>query len=69
VAETGWYVTGMGFAVAVMLASALLPAGPRLVVWAGVASAWIVGMLLTGRPTVGLHRGLPAVEYAVMLAL
>lgn len=59
VAETGWYVTGMGFAVAVMLASALLPAGPRLVIWAGVASAWIVGMLLTGRPTVGLHRGLP----------
>jgi len=43
----------------VILASAVLPTGPRLIVWAGVAIAWIVGMLLSGRPTVGLHRGLP----------
>ncbi|MGH8824370.1 MAG: low temperature requirement protein A [Jiangellaceae bacterium] len=59
VAETGRYVTGMAVAVAVILASALLPAGLRLIVWAGVAIAWIVSMLLAGRSAVGLHRGMP----------
>lgn len=65
VAETGRYVTGMAVAVAVILASALLPAGPRLIVWAGVAIAWIAGMLLAGRATVGLHRGMPPTESLV----
>jgi low temperature requirement protein LtrA len=57
VAETGRYVTEMAVAVVVIVASALLPAGPRLIVWAGVAIAWIVGMLLAGRARVGLQRG------------
>ena len=65
VAETGRYVTGMAVAMVVVLASALLPAGPRLVVWAGVAVGWVVGMLLAGRSTVGLHRGMPPTESLV----
>jgi len=59
VADTGRYVTGVGIAAVVILASAFLPTGPRLIVWAGVAIGWIGGMLLTGRSRVGLHRGLP----------
>jgi low temperature requirement protein LtrA len=31
-------------------------------VWAAFAVAWIGGMLLAGRATVGLHRGLPPTE-------
>ena len=65
VAETGRYVSGMAVAMGVILASALLSAGPRLIVWAGVAIAWIVGMLLAGRSTVGLHRGMPPTESLV----
>ena len=49
-ALTGRYVIGMGVsAAAVIVASAFLRAEPRLVVWAGVAIACIVGMLLVGR--------------------
>ena len=59
VAETGRYVACMAVAVVAILASALLPAGPRLIVWAAFAAAWIGGMLLAGRSSVGLHRGLP----------
>jgi low temperature requirement protein LtrA len=45
----------MGVSVAVILASALLPAAPRLVVWAGLAIAWIVGIVLAARSSrVGL---------------
>jgi hypothetical protein len=47
----------MGVSVAVILASALLPATPRLVVWAGLAVAWIVGIVLGARSSrVGLGR-------------
>jgi low temperature requirement protein LtrA len=35
--------------VAVIGASALLPAAPRLVVWAGLGVAWIVGIVLAAR--------------------
>jgi low temperature requirement protein LtrA len=42
-------VVGMAVSVAVILASALLPATPRLVVWAGLAVAWIVGIVLAAR--------------------
>jgi len=55
----------MTAAMAVILASDLLPVGPRLIVWAGVAIAWIVGMLLAGRSTVSLHRGMPPTESLV----
>ena len=50
---------------ALILVSAFLPVGPRLVVWAGVAVAWIAGILLAGRAAVGLHRGLPPTESLV----
>jgi low temperature requirement protein LtrA len=39
----------MGVSAAVIGASALLPATPRLVVWAGLAVAWIVGIVLAAR--------------------
>ena len=48
-APTAGYVAGIGLSVAVILASALLPATPRLVVWAGLAAAWIVGIVLVAR--------------------
>jgi low temperature requirement protein LtrA len=51
----GGYVVGMGVSVAVILASAFLPATPRLVVWTGLAVAWIVGIVLAARSSrVGL---------------
>jgi low temperature requirement protein LtrA len=48
-AATGGYVIGTGASVPVILASALLPATPRLVVWAGLAVVWIVGIVLAAR--------------------
>ena len=64
--DTGRYMTGMAVAVAAVLASAFLPAGARLLVWAGVAGAWVLFMLLwVGRSEVGLHRGLPPTESLV----
>jgi low temperature requirement protein LtrA len=45
-ALAGAYVVGMGVSVVVIGASALLAATPRLVVWAGLAVAWIVGIVL-----------------------
>jgi low temperature requirement protein LtrA len=48
-AATGGYVVGMGVSAAAILASAPLPATPRLVVWAGLAVAWIVGIVLAAR--------------------
>jgi len=54
-AATGGYVVGMGVSAAVILASALLPATPRLIVWAGFGVAWIVGIVLAARSSrVGL---------------
>jgi low temperature requirement protein LtrA len=49
VAVTRAYAAGMGISVAVILASAFLPATPRLVVWAGFAIAWIVGIIMVAR--------------------
>jgi low temperature requirement protein LtrA len=49
VAVTRAYAAGMGISVAVILASAFLPATPRLVVWAGFAIAWIVGIMMVAR--------------------
>jgi len=51
----GGYVVGMGVSVVVILASALLAATPRLVVWAGLGVAWMVGIVLAARSSrVGL---------------
>jgi low temperature requirement protein LtrA len=54
-ALAGRYVAGIGVSAAVILASAFLPATPRLIVWAGLAVAWIVGIVLAARSSrVGL---------------
>jgi low temperature requirement protein LtrA len=48
-------VVGIGVSAAVIGASAPLPATPRLVVWAGLGVAWIVGIVLAARSSrVGL---------------
>jgi low temperature requirement protein LtrA len=54
-ALAGGYVAGTGVSVVVIGASAFLSATPRLVVWAGLAVAWIVGIVLAARSSrVGL---------------
>jgi low temperature requirement protein LtrA len=54
-AATGGYVVGMGVSAVVILASAPLPATPRLIVWAGLGVAWVVGIVLAARSSrVGL---------------
>jgi low temperature requirement protein LtrA len=54
-AATGGYVVGMAVSVVVIGASAFLPATPRLLVWAGLGVAWIVGIVLAARSSrVGL---------------
>jgi low temperature requirement protein LtrA len=66
VAATRAYTTGMGASVAVILVSAFLPADPRLLVWAGFAIAWIIGILLLGRRTQGgLDVGMPPTDSLV----
>jgi low temperature requirement protein LtrA len=65
-AVTLGYTTGMGVSVAVIGASAFLPADPRLLVWAGFASAWIVGILLVGRRArAGLQLGMTPTDSLV----
>jgi low temperature requirement protein LtrA len=54
-ALAGGYVTGIGVSAVVIGASALLAATPRLLVWAGLGVAWIVGIVLAARSSrVGL---------------
>jgi low temperature requirement protein LtrA len=48
-ALAGRYVVGIGVSVVVIGASAFLSATPRLVVWAGLGVAWIVGIVLAAR--------------------
>ena len=48
-ALAGGYVAGMGVSAMVIGASAFLPAVPRLLVWAGLGVAWIVGIVLAAR--------------------
>ena len=64
-AVTGRYVAAMGLAAVVMFASAFLAFDPRLVVWAVVVVAWIVGIVLVGRSAVGFNLGLPPTESLV----
>ncbi len=61
----GLYVTGMGVASVVILISAFLPAQPRLVVWACSATAWVLGMVLSGRPGAHLDRAVPPTDSLV----
>jgi low temperature requirement protein LtrA len=63
---TGFYVKGETLSVVVIFASAFLPAEPRLLVWAGFAVAWIVGILLAGmRARVGLSQGITPTDSLV----
>jgi low temperature requirement protein LtrA len=62
---TGRYVIGLGVSSVVMLASAALPAGSRVVVWAALAVAWIASILILGRSPVGLGRGIPPTDSLV----
>ena len=64
-APTRHYIIGIGVSTAVVFASAFLPDGPRIVVWACVVGGWLVGLLLLGHPAVGLNRGLRPTESLV----
>jgi low temperature requirement protein LtrA len=64
-ADTGRYVVGIAVSVVVILLSAFLPAGPRLVVWAGFACAWLVAMMLVARSGMGMARALSATHALV----
>ena len=58
-ATTGQYVVGMVVSVVVISIGAFLPAGPRLIVWALFALAWMGGIVLIGRRSpIGLHQGI-----------
>jgi low temperature requirement protein LtrA len=63
-AATGGYVVGIGVSAVVIGTSALLPATPRLVVWAGLGVAWIVGIALAARSS-RLGLGLTPTESLV----
>ncbi|HEX8803302.1 MAG TPA: low temperature requirement protein A [Acidimicrobiales bacterium] len=63
-APAGRYVLGMAVAVAVIVTSAFLPDGPRLIVWTGFCTAWLVGIALIGRVAVAQH-GLPTTDSLV----
>jgi low temperature requirement protein LtrA len=64
-ATTGRYVAGLALSVAVMLASAALPATPRLLAWAALAVAWLGGVLALLRLPAGLALGIPPTESLV----
>lgn len=63
-APAGRYVLGMGLAVPLVLASALLPDTPRLVVWTGFCAGWLIGIALIARLAVA-HEGLPPTDSLV----
>jgi low temperature requirement protein LtrA len=53
------YVTGMAAGAVVIVASAMLPSGPRLAVWAGFCVAWLLGMVALGHWAGIDNQGLP----------
>ena len=63
-APAGRYVLGMAVSVPLLVASAFLPDGPRLAVWAGFCVAWLVGFALIGRLAV-TREGLPPTDSLV----
>ena len=63
---TGWYVAGSAVSVAVIFATAFVPAEARLVIWAAFAVAWIAGIVLAGWcAPVGLDPGITPTESVV----
>jgi len=63
--ETGRSVVAMAVSAALMVASAYLPAKPRLIVWAVLVAGWIVLLLLMGRSRIGLSRGMTPTDSLV----
>jgi low temperature requirement protein LtrA len=61
----GRYVTGMCASVAVILVSAFLPAGPRVIAWACAALGWLLGMTLAVRSNGRLYQAVPPSESLV----
>jgi low temperature requirement protein LtrA len=59
------YVTGMAIGAVVIAASAMLPSGPRLAVWAGFSLAWLVGMVAISHSAVIDNQGLPPTDSLV----
>jgi low temperature requirement protein LtrA len=63
---TSRFVAGTAASAGVILASALLPPEPRLIVWAGLATVWVlILVLLTGRLLVSLHLDFPPTDSLV----
>ena len=63
--ETGRYVVAMAVSAAIMVASAYLPAQPRLIVWAVLVAGWVVVLLLMGRSRIGLGGGMTPTDSLV----
>jgi low temperature requirement protein LtrA len=62
---TGRYVRALIISAAVMLVSAALPVGPRLIAWAALGVGWIVLVLLLLGSRSGQVTGLPPTESLV----
>jgi low temperature requirement protein LtrA len=63
--DTGRYVVAMAVSVVVILVSAFLPAQLRLLVWAIFTVAWAILLLLSGRSSIGLSRGMAPTDSLV----
>ena len=59
------YVAGMAIGAVVIAASAALPAGLRLAVWAAFGLAWLGGMVAIGHSAVIDNQGLPPTDSLV----
>jgi low temperature requirement protein LtrA len=55
---TGRYEALMVVSIVAILATIAFPVDVRLVVWAGIAGSWIIGIALAGRSAVGLSPAL-----------
>ena len=65
VGVAGRYVISLVVAVVFVLASAFLPSEARLVVWAGVATGWILTFMLLARSGTAMSRGMPPTDSLV----
>jgi low temperature requirement protein LtrA len=62
---TGRYQAGMAISIVALFASVFVPGDARLVIWAGFAVAWFVGIVFAGRAAIGLSPGLMPTESLV----
>jgi len=63
--DTGRYVVAMAVSVVVILVSAFLPTQLRLLAWATFTVAWAILLLLSGRSSIGLGRGMAPTDSLV----